>query len=227
MKFTYYGHSCFAVEIQGKKILFDPFITPNELANQIVSIQDIQCDYIFISHGHADHIADAVSIAKETGAICVAAFEITDWLQNQGITNVHPMNTGGKWNFDFGVVKCVVAQHSSALPDGSYGGNPLGFVFITEEGDFYYSGDTALTLDMQLIPKWADLNFAILPIGDNFTMDAADALIAAEFVQTQKVIGVHYDTFGYIKIDHAHVKRIFAEKGIQLLLPSINQTVEL
>ncbi|MCO5230882.1 MAG: metal-dependent hydrolase [Chitinophagales bacterium] len=227
MKFTYYGHSCFAVEIRGKKILFDPFITPNELANQIVSIQDIQCDYIFISHGHADHIADAVQIAKITGAQCVAAFEITDWLQNQGITNVHPMNTGGKWNFDFGVVKCVVAQHSSALPDGSYGGNPLGFVFITEEGDFYYSGDTALTLDMQLIPRWADLNFAILPIGDNFTMDAADALIAAEFVQTQKVIGVHFDTFGYIKIDHAHVKRIFAEKGIQLLLPSINQTIEL
>ncbi|MCO5233752.1 MAG: metal-dependent hydrolase [Chitinophagales bacterium] len=227
MKFTYYGHSCFAIEIRGKKILFDPFITPNELANQLVSIQDIQCDYIFISHGHADHIADAVEIAKRTNAKCVAAFEVTDWLQKQGVSNIHPMNTGGKWNFDFGIVKCVVAQHSSGLPDGTYGGNPMGFVFITEEGDFYYSGDTALTLDMQLIPRWADLKFAILPIGDNFTMDAEDATIAAEFIKTNKVIAVHYDTFGYIKIDHAHVKRIFAEKGIQLLMPKIHQTVEI
>ncbi len=227
MKFTFYGHACFAVEIKGKKILFDPFITPNELTHNIVSLDDISCDYIFISHGHADHIADAVTLAQKTGATCVAAFEVTDWLQKQGIEKIHPMNTGGKWNFDFGTVKCVVAQHSSGLPDGSYGGNPMGFVFITEEGEFYYSGDTALTLDMQLIPRWAKLDFAVLPIGDNFTMDAEDAVAAAEFVQTKKVVGVHYDTFGFIKIDHDQARRHFSEKGIQLHLPAIGETIEI
>lgn len=227
MKFTYYGHACFAVEIKGKKILFDPFITPNELAHNIVSLDDIECDYIFISHGHADHIADAVALAQKTGATCVAAFEVTDWLQKQGVEKVHPMNTGGKWNFEFGTVKCVVAQHSSGLPDGSYGGNPMGFVFITDEKDFYYSGDTALTLDMQLIPRWAKVDFAVLPIGDNFTMDAEDAVAAAEFVQTKKVVGVHYDTFGFIKIDHHQARKHFSEKGLQLLLPAIGESVEI
>lgn len=227
MKFTYYGHACFAVEIKGKKILFDPFITPNELTHNIVSLDDIECDYIFISHGHGDHIADAVTLAQKTGATCVAAFEVTDWLQKQGVEKVHPMNTGGKWNFGFGIVKCVVAQHSSGLPDGSYGGNPMGFVFITDEKDFYYSGDTALTLDMQLIPRWAKVDFAVLPIGDNFTMDAEDAVTAAEFVQTRKVVGVHYDTFGFIKIDHLQARRHFSEKGLQLLLPAIGESIDI
>ncbi|HUH74453.1 MAG TPA: metal-dependent hydrolase [Chitinophagales bacterium] len=227
MKLTYYGHACFAVEIKGKTILFDPFITPNELANNIINIKDISCDYIFISHGHADHIADCVAIAQQTGATCVASFEVTDWLEKQNLDKVHPMNTGGKWDFDFGTVKCVVAQHSSGLPDGSYGGNPMGFLFMTDEGNFYYSGDTALTLDMQLIPRWAKVDFAILPIGDNFTMDAEDAAIACEFVQTKKVVGVHYDTFGFIKIDHQKAKDTFTNKGINLLLPAIGENIEL
>ena len=227
MKFTYYGHSCFAVEIKGKKILFDPFITPNELANKIIDIKEISCDYIFISHGHADHIADCVALAQQTGATCVAAYEVTEWLQKQNIDKVHPMNTGGKWNFDFGTVKCVVAQHSSGLPDGTYGGNPMGFLFMTDEGNFYYSGDTALTLDMQLIPRWAKVDFAVLPIGDNFTMDAEDAAIAAEFVQTHQVIGVHYDTFGYIKIDHQKAIDNFTNSKINLILPAIGESIEI
>ena len=138
MRFTYYGHSCFAVQIKGKNILFDPFITPNTLAADI-DMNKIQADYIFLSHGHEDHIADCISIAGRTGAKVVCSFEIHVWLNNQGITNTHPMNTGGKWAFDFGTVKCVVAQHSSGLPDGSYGGNPMGFVFTTRDGNFYYS----------------------------------------------------------------------------------------
>lgn len=225
MKLTFYGHSCFTVEVNGKKILFDPFITPNELTHGILSLEDISCDYIFVSHGHADHIADAVALAEMTNATCVGSFEVVEWLQKQGVKNAHPMNTGGQWNFDFGTVKCVVAQHSSALPDGSYGGNPMGFVFCTSEGNFYYSGDTALTLDMQLIPKWAKIDFAILPIGDNFTMDAKDASIAAQFVETKKVVGVHYDTFGFIKIDHEEAKETFRASGIELLLPQINETI--
>jgi L-ascorbate metabolism protein UlaG (beta-lactamase superfamily) len=224
MQLTYYGHSCFSVAINGKKILFDPFITYNELA-KAVDVKSMEADYIFLSHGHADHIADCISIAKRTGCKVVANWEIHEWLNKQGIANTHPMNTGGKWNFDFGTVKCVVAQHSSGLPDGSYGGNPMGFLFTTTEGNFYYSGDTALTLDMQLIPAWAKLNFAILPIGDNFTMDVADAIRCADFIQCKTVVGVHYNTFGFIKIDEAGAKTAFAASGKTLLLPAIAETI--
>lgn len=225
MKFTYYGHACFAVEIKGKNILFDPFITHNELANKI-DINTIQADYIFVSHGHDDHVADLLPIARRTGATVVGAFEITAWAQSQGIEKVHPMNTGGKWDLDFGTVKCVVAHHSSSLPGGGYGGNPVGFVFKTTAGNFYYSGDTALTFDMELIPRFAKLDFAVFPIGDNFTMGIEDATIAAEFVACKKIIGVHYDTFGYIKIDQVKAKEIFSSAGLDLLLPAIGSTTE-
>lgn len=226
MELTSYGHSSFLVTIKGKKILFDPFISYNSLAKHI-HIDGIVADYIFLSHGHEDHIADCVHIAKKTGAKVVCNFEIHVWLNKQGITNTHPMNTGGKWHFDFGTVKCVVAQHSSGLPDGSYGGNPMGFIFTSEEGNFYYSGDTALTLDMQLVPQYAALNFAILPIGDNFTMDARDAVQAARFIQCRKILGVHYDTFGYIKIDHDKAKQLFAEEGMQLFLLKPGESMDM
>jgi L-ascorbate metabolism protein UlaG (beta-lactamase superfamily) len=226
MKFTYYGHSCFLVEENGKKILFDPFITKNELAKAI-DIEKIECDYIAISHGHFDHIADVMPIVQRTKATIICSFEIYEWLSKQGLTNFRPMNTGGKWTSDFGTVKCVVAIHSSNLPDGSYGANPMGFVFNTSEGDFYYSGDTALTLDMQLIPRWAKLKFAVLPIGDNFTMDVDDAIIAADFIQCNKIIGVHYDTFGFIVIDHEAAKEKFKQAGKELILVNIGQTIEL
>lgn len=226
MQFTYFGHSCFAVVLNGKTVLFDPFITFNELAKAI-DLKKISADYILLSHGHADHIADCITIAKETGAKIIASWEIHDWLNRQGITNTHPMNTGGKWNFGDFTVKCVVAQHSSGLPDGSYGGNPLGFLIYTSEGVFYYSGDTALTLDMQLIPKWAKLNFAVLPIGDNFTMDAADAADCAEMAGVSTVIGVHFDTFGYIKIDHKKAKEIFSKQGKTLHLLTVGETISI
>jgi len=226
MKFTYYGHSCFGVRIKGKSIVFDPFILHNELAKDIQP-DSIEADYIFLSHGHADHIADCISIAKRTGCKVVANWEIHEWLNKQGISNTHPMNTGGKWNFEFGTVKCVVAQHSSGLPDGSYGGNPMGFVFTSEEGNFYYSGDTALTLDMQLIPGWAKLNFAVLPIGDNFTMDIADAVKSADFIECNTIVGVHYDTFGFIKIDRKEAVASFQVSGKNLLLPAIGETIDI
>jgi L-ascorbate metabolism protein UlaG (beta-lactamase superfamily) len=228
MNFTYYGHSCFLIELKGTKLLFDPFISGNELANTVIDIDSIAADYILLSHGHVDHTLDCVRIARRTGARVICSWEIYEWLGKQQITNVHPMNTGGKWNFGSFTVKCVVAQHSSGLPDGSYGGNPFGFIVYTEEGDFYYSGDTALTLDMQLIPLWAPkLNFAILPIGDNFTMDVADAVHCAGMIKCTHIIGVHYDTFGFIKIDHEKAKAAFANAGCQLQLLDVGQTVKL
>ncbi len=226
MKLTYYGHSCFMVTIGGKNILFDPFITYNELAKDI-DVNSLTPDYIFLSHGHVDHIADCISIAKRTGCMVVANWEIHEWLNKNEVTNTHPMNIGGKWPFDFGTVKCVVAQHSSGLPDGSYGGNPMGFLFMTEAGNFYYSGDTALTWDMKLIPEWTKPGFSVLPIGDNFTMDIEDAILASDFIQCNRIVGVHYNTFGFIKIDTAKAVSAFAAKGKELILPAIGATIEL
>jgi L-ascorbate metabolism protein UlaG (beta-lactamase superfamily) len=226
MKLSFYGHSCFLVETGGKKILFDPFITHNELAKDI-SISSIEADYILLSHGHADHIADCITIAQATGAKVVCSWEIYEWLGKKGVANAHPMNTGGKWNFEGFAVKCTVAQHSSGLPDGSYGGNPMGFIVTSADGSFYYSGDTALTMDMQLIPRWAKLNFAVLPIGDNFTMGCDDAIEAANMIGCNNIVGVHYDTFGFIKIDKEKATNDFAKAGHQLHLPPIGTSIEL
>lgn len=223
MKITYYGHSCFSVITGGKTLLFDPFISANELARHI-QISSIHPDYIFVSHGHSDHTVDLVSIAKRSGATVIAAYEIAVWAGNHGC-KYHPMNIGGKWSFDFGVVKCFNAVHSSVLPDGTYGAHAMGFVVSNEQESFYYSGDTGLTLDMQLIPRYKPLDLAILPIGDNFTMDVQDALEAAKMLKVSKVMGVHYDTFGYIKIDKDDAKNIFAFDGIELLLPSIGESI--
>jgi len=226
MKITYYGHSCFSAEAGGKKILFDPFISPNELAKDI-DVDSIEADFILISHGHEDHIADAVRIAKRTGATVVSNWEIINWMNSKGITNTHPMNIGGHWFFDFGKVKCVNAVHSSSLPDGSYGGNPMGFLLETDQGNCYYSGDTALTYDMKLIGDYKRIDLALLPIGNNFTMGIDNAIIAAEFIRCDKIIGLHYDTFGYIKIDHQEAIDKFSRAGKELYLLSIGETIEI
>jgi L-ascorbate metabolism protein UlaG (beta-lactamase superfamily) len=225
MKFTYYGHSSFLIEFGSKKILFDPFITGNELAKDI-DINTIDADYILVSHGHGDHVGDLVAIAKRTGALVIGAFEVVGWAQNLGVANVHPMNFG-TYNFGFGKLKFLPAWHSSTLPDGSAGGSAGGFLLITDEGNFYYTGDTCLMTDMKLIPRYAKLDFAIMPLGGNFTMDAEDAVIAAEFIECNKIIGVHFDTFGYIKINHDDVRQRFEAAGRQLILPAIGQTINL
>ncbi len=127
MKLNYYGQSSFLLEVNGTKILFDPFISPNELAKDI-DVEKIECDYILVSHGHYDHVADLVAIAKRTNAKVVSSFEIVDWLKGQGVENAHPMNLGGSWKFDFGKVKMVYAAHSNSLPDGTYAGTAAGFI---------------------------------------------------------------------------------------------------
>jgi len=229
MEITYYGHSCFSVKIGQKTILFDPFITPNELAKHI-DVSAINADYILISHGHQDHIADAVMLAQQNNATVVSNYEIVDWLSNKGVEKSHPMNIGGHWFFDADdkgtkfKVKCVVAVHSSVLPDGTYGGNPMGFLIESAEGNFYYAGDTALTYDMKLIGDYKDIDFAFLPIGNNFTMGIDNALIAAEFIDCQTIIGMHYDTFGYITIDTKEAVAKFQMAGNDLHLFSIGET---
>lgn len=227
MKITFYGHACFGVNIAGKNLLFDPFIRHNELAKHI-DVDAIAADYIFLSHGHDDHVTDALEIANRTGAAIVSGFEVGSWFESKGAKKVHLMNPGGKWNFKFGSAKLVAAVHSSSMPDGSYGGNANGFVIETAEGNFYYAGDTALTMDMQLIPMTCGkLNVSLLPIGDNFTMGIDDAIIASDFVKCNKIIGLHYDTFGYIKINKEEAKQKFAAKGKELLLLEIGDSIEL
>jgi L-ascorbate metabolism protein UlaG (beta-lactamase superfamily) len=220
MKITYYGHSCFAAQIGNKTLLFDPFITGNELASKI-DINKIPADYILISHGHSDHISDAANIAKRTGATIISNFEIVQWFGKQGLQKSHPLNHGGGHEFDFGRVKFVNAIHSSSLPDGTYGGNPGGFVIESRDGNFYYSGDTALTMDMKLIGESVELRFAALCLGDNFTMDFADAIKAAEFVKCREVLGLHFDTFPPIQIDHRAALDKFKASGknLHLLAP--------
>lgn len=225
MNITYYGHSCFSVEVNGKHLLFDPFISPNELAKSI-DVNQVKADYILISHGHQDHIADAVSIAKRTGAKVVCCAEISAWLEKQGITNVTAMNIGGKIKYDFGNVKCVYAAHSSSLPDGTYGGNPMGFVVESTEGNFYYAGDTALTYEMRLIGDYRSINFAFLPIGDIFTMGVDNAMIASDFINCNDVIGMHYDTFSPIKINQEEAIAKFARAGKKLSLLKVGQTIQ-
>lgn len=224
MKVTFYGHACFAVEIQGKSMVFDPFITDNPLASDI-HLHDIPCDYLLLSHGHADHTADAMVLAKMKNPLLISSFEITEWASKQGYTHVHPMNIGGSHSLPIARIKMVQALHSSSFADGTYAGPASGFVVESQKGTFYYAGDTALTLDMQLIQNEFSLDFAILPIGDNFTMGVQDAIKAAKLIGCNTIIGMHYDTFGYIQINHREAIAAFAKEGITLHLLKVGSTL--
>lgn len=224
MKFTWYGQSTFLIEFGGKKLLTDPGLSVNPLAKDL-DIDAIEADYILVSHGHGDHVSDLEAIAKRTGATIISNYEIVSYYSAKGY-NGHPMNHGGKWKFDFGTVKYVNAVHSSLLPDGTFAGNPGGFVVWNEEGCFYFAGDTALTWDMKLIPMTCPkLDVAVLPIGDNFTMGIDDAVIASDFVACDKIIACHYDSFPYIEIDHNDAKATFAKAKKELLLLELEGSI--
>jgi L-ascorbate metabolism protein UlaG (beta-lactamase superfamily) len=225
MKLTYFGHSTFQLSANGVNIVLDPFISPNPLAAAI-NLNSIQADYILISHGHQDHVADVEQLAVNNQCIVVAAYEIATYYGSKGIA-YHPMNIGGTKDFGSFKVKCVNAVHSSLLPDGTYGGNPMGFVISFGDKHIYYSGDTALHMDMQLIKSQFNLTAAILCIGDNFTMGADDAMVAAEFVGCKNIIGMHFDTFPYIKVDHESIVSKFEDAGLRMTLPAPGQQIEI
>lgn len=225
MKIAFYGHASLGIQIEDINIIVDPFITGNPKASDI-DINNLKADYILVTHAHQDHILDVEAIAKRTGAKIVSNFEIVSHYEKLGLDG-HPMNHGGQWEFDFGIVKYVNAIHTSSFPDGSYGGQPGGFIIKSKNKTIYIAGDTALTYDMKLIRKSFDLDLAILPIGDNFTMGIDDALIASNFLKCDTVLGYHYDTFGYIEIDKVKAKAKFDTELKTLKLLKIGESIEL
>jgi L-ascorbate metabolism protein UlaG (beta-lactamase superfamily) len=225
MKIQFLGHASLLLTIDQIHIIVDPFISANPKASHI-DMDVIKADYILLTHAHQDHILDAEAIAKRTGTTIVSNFEIVSHFQKKGLSG-HPMNHGGSWEFDFGTVKYVNAIHTSSFQDGTYGGQPGGFVVRGGDKTIYIAGDTALTYDMNLIPHQYNLDLVILPIGDNFTMGVEDALIASDFLDCNKILGYHFDTFGYIEIDQQKAIQTFLDNDKELILLSIGATISL
>ncbi|MBI5582003.1 MAG: metal-dependent hydrolase [Deltaproteobacteria bacterium] len=221
---TWFSHACFLIQGAKARLLIDPFITGNPLAP--VTADSLSADYILVSHGHGDHVGDTVAIAKRTGATVISNFEIQNWMVAQGIRNVHPQHIGGGFNYPWGRVKLTLALHGSALPDGSYGGNPCGFLFYIDGKKIYHACDTGLFYDMKLIGE-EGIDLAILPIGDNFTMGPDDALRAVQLIQPKRVVPIHYNTFDVIKQDaSAWAARVEKETPAKVTVMKPGDTID-
>jgi L-ascorbate metabolism protein UlaG (beta-lactamase superfamily) len=224
LKATWFSHACFLIQSAKAKLLIDPFITGNPLAP--VKADSLSADYILVSHGHGDHVGDTVAIAKRTGATVISNFEIQNWMVAQGVKDVHPQHIGGGFNYPWGRVKLTLALHGSALPDGSYGGNPCGFLFYIDGKKIYHACDTGLFYDMKLIGE-EGIDLAILPIGDNFTMGPDDALRAVKLIQPKRVVPIHYNTFDVIKQDpSAWAARVEKETPAKVTVMKPGDTIE-
>jgi L-ascorbate metabolism protein UlaG (beta-lactamase superfamily) len=198
-KLTWYGHAALGLETDGHKLLIDPFLSGNPVAP--VGPDEVEAEFILISHGHDDHVGDAVDIAKRTGAMVISNFEIAGWFEMQGVKKVHPQHLGGGFKYPFGYLKLTLALHGSQLPDGHEGGNPAGFLLTTNDNKkIYMAQDTGLFGDMKLIGE-EGIDLALLPIGDNYTMGPDDALRAVKLIRPKNVIPIHYNTFDLIKQD--------------------------
>lgn len=225
MKIKYLGHACLQIEANGKFIIVDPFISGNPLAKSI-DVDSLKADYLLLTHAHGDHIADVEPIAKRTGATIICNAEMSYYYDAKGFKTVG-MNTGGKFSFDGISVKATIAFHSSSFPDGSYGGNPNGYVMEADGKRIYIAGDTSLTREMKLIPDTIGApDLAILPVGDHFTMGYEDACTASNFIRCNRVVGYHFDTFPPIAIDHQKAIDHFSAHGKVLILPKIGETIE-
>jgi L-ascorbate metabolism protein UlaG (beta-lactamase superfamily) len=223
---TWLGHSAWQLDTAGTRVQIDPFLTGNPAA--AARAESIAADFILVSHGHSDHVGDTVAIAKRTGAMAIANFEICDWLGRQGVKNVHAMNTGGARAFPFGNLKLTIAHHTSMLPDGSNGGNPCGFLIRLADGrKIYHAADTGLFLDMQLIGE-EGIDLAILPIGDNYTMGPEDALRAVRLLHPKCVIPTHFGTWEIIAQNAAAwAARVKAETSADAIVLKPGERFEL
>ena len=225
MKITFYGHACFGIEINDTHIVVDPFITGNSKASQ-VDVNAIKADYILVTHAHQDHVLDVEKIAKNTDAIIISNYEIVNHFVAKELKG-HHLNHGGTFSCDAFSAKFVNAIHTSSFADGSYGGQPGGFVLTSNDTSIYIAGDTSVTFDMKLIPMFTKLSVAILPIGDTFTMDVNEAIIASDFIECNKIIGCHYNTFPPIEINTEDAKEKFKSKSKELILLEIGSSIEL
>lgn len=225
IQITWLGHACFLIDTGSGKLLIDPFIEGNPLSP--VTPETVETDYILVSHGHGDHLGDTVAIAKRTGATVIANFEIHNWLLSQGLTKVHPQHIGGGFNYPWGRVKLTIAHHGSALPDGSYGGAPCGFLLYIGNKKIYHACDTGLFYDMKLIGE-EGIDLAILPIGDNFTMGPDDALRAVRLIDPKEVVPIHYNTFDVIQQDpNAWREKVHSETSAKVNVLSPGDKISL
>jgi L-ascorbate metabolism protein UlaG (beta-lactamase superfamily) len=226
IKLTYHGHACFHIESNGHKLLIDPFITGNPVAK--VKPEELECNYILLTHGHNDHFGDTVEIAKRNDATVIATFELATFCERQGL-KAHGMHIGGGHDFDFGRVKLTIAHHGSAYIGDTiqYTGNPCGYVLTLGKKNVYHSGDTGLFLDMQLIGKRNKLDLALLPIGDNYTMDIEDAVQAAKFLKPKMVIPMHYKTWELIDQDPNLFGKKLKGTGIKVKILNFGESFEL
>lgn len=226
MQLTWLGHGGWSIEAEGKTLLLDPFLTDCPTAT--AKADEVPCDYLLISHGHFDHVADAAAIANRTGAVICSCFEITEWFGSQhSVENVEPMNLGGGIDLPCGRLTLTNALHSSQLPDGSYGGNPGGFVIEAEGKRIYFACDTALFSDMALIGA-PGLDLAVVPIGDRFTMGPDDALEAVRLLKPQKAAPAHYNTWPPIAQDGAAwAARVSSETDTEGLAPAVGEPFEI
>ena len=216
-KFTWYGHATLGLETDGYKIVVDPFFSGNPAAS--TSADAVEADFILISHGHGDHVGDGVALAKRTGATVISNDEIANWFAAQGVEKTHGQHLGGGYKHPFGYLKLTFAIHGSALPDGSNGGNPCGFLLTTPDGEkIYLAQDTGLFGDMKLIGE-EGLDLAVIPIGDNYTMGPDDALRAVKLLEPKIVIPIHYNTFPLLAQDeNAWAARVQSETAAKVVV---------
>ena len=225
IKLTWFGHACWSIETPHGTLLIDPFLSGNPVAP--VKADQVKADFILVSHGHSDHLGDTIDIAKRTGATVLSNFEIAAHCEAKGC-KAHPLHIGGSHEFPFGRLKLTIAHHGSAFPDGSYAGNPVGFLLTLGKRKIYDAADTGLFYDMKLIGE-EGIDVALLPIGDNFTMGPEDALRAIKLIKPKVVIPMHYDTFELLKQDTksfvSQVKRVVPKTKVVVLKPGESYTV--